>query len=113
MTVPARPTVGHPRTGACRSDIGLTAFSLAMTLVLVLLVGMLLVNHPALTGQGPPIASALWLIQSSGMILSFLLGLAAVVTGRGRSWGIGAMMISVLGNSYVWLLVASSVFRNG
>lgn len=77
-------------------------------LVLMLVLGMLLASLAQPSGHGPAIATTVWLIQSSGMILAFLLGLAAVITDRGGGWGIGAMALSVLGNSYVWLLIASS-----
>jgi hypothetical protein len=112
MTTPARPSAEIPRRAQRRADVGLTAFGLAVVLVLVLLLGMLLVNVPALNGRGPSIATTLWLIQSSGMILSFLLGLAAVRTDRGRGWGIAAMVLSVVGNSYLWLLLFSSLNSN-
>ncbi len=91
-----------------RADVGGTAFGLAVLLALLLVLGSLLVNVPAVQEQAPTLASTLWLIQSSGMILSFLLGLAAVITRRGRGWGATAMVLSVLGNSYVWILLYSS-----
>ena len=87
----------------------MTAFSLAVLLILLLVLGTLLVNVPTVQEQAPALASTLWLIQSSGMILSFLLGLAAVITGRGRRWGAAAMVFSVLGNSYVWILLYSLI----
>ena len=93
--------------------MGLSAFGLALLLVLVLVVGMALANLPALSGQGSSIAPTIWLIQSTGMILSFLLGLAAVITGRGRGWGIAAILLSVVGNSYLWLLISSALTPNG
>jgi hypothetical protein len=107
MTIPARPSLEHARPAEQRPDVGRTAFGLAALLLLVLPFGMLLVNLPGLDGQGPAVATTLWLVQSSGMILAFLLGLAAVITGRGRGWGIGAMAIGLLGNSYVWLLAST------
>jgi hypothetical protein len=113
MTVPARPTVRHHGPAHSRPDVGLTAFALAVALVLMLIAGMLLLNAPTLSGQGSPSATTLWLVQSSGTILSFLLGVAAVLTGRGRGWGIAAMAISVLGNSYVWLLAAATLGAPG
>ena len=106
MTIPARPAVQHADAGQRRTDVGRTAFGLALLLLVVLPLGMLLVNLPVLDERGPAITSTLWLVQSSGMILAFLLGLAAVITGRGRGWGVGAMTLGLLGNSYVWLLVA-------
>ena len=96
----------YPRARA-RADVGLTAFGLAVVLILLLAAGALLLNIPSLTEEASSISSTLWLVQSSGMILSFLLGLAAVITGRGRAWGATAMVLSVLGNSYVWILLYS------
>jgi hypothetical protein len=117
MTIPARPSAGfarHTDRGTDqRTDVGLTAFGLAVALVLLLLAGMLLANLPTLSGQGISIVPVLWLVQSCGTILSFLLGCAAVITGRGRGWGIGAMVLSALGNAYVWLLISSSLSSNG
>ncbi len=92
-----------------RADVGLTAFSLAVLLVLLLVVGTLIVNIPTVTDQAPALASTLWLVQSSGMILSFLLGLAGVLTRRGRGWGAAAMVLSMLGSSYFWILLYSWV----
>lgn len=108
MTSPARSSVEH-RQAKPRADVGLTAFGLAVALLLVLLLGMFLVNVPSLTGQGPAIASTLWLTQTCGMLLAFLLGLAAVLTRRGRGWGLGAMAISLFGNAYFWLLAATLI----
>jgi hypothetical protein len=90
-----------------RADVGLTAFGLAVALFLLLALGTLLLNIPAMAEQAAGMSSTLWLIQSSGMILSFLLGLAAVATGRGRGWGATAMVLSVVGNAYVWILLYS------
>lgn len=109
MTIPARPSVRHHGAVHGRLDLGVAAFALAVGLVLLLIAGMLLLNLPAIAGRGSSLAPSLWLIQSFGTILSFLLGLAAVVTGRGRGWGIAAMLVSVLGNSYVWLLAAATI----
>ncbi|MFC0681732.1 hypothetical protein ACFFGH_28205 [Lysobacter korlensis] len=105
MTIPVGRAVEYPRRKT-RMDVGLTAFGLAVLLFLLLALGTLLLSIPSMAEQAS-ISSTLWLVQSSGMILSFLLGLAAVITGRGRAWGAAAMVISVLGNSYVWMLVYS------
>src|SRR5215218_4176513 len=105
MTASIRPSADHPSRAEPRPDIGLTAFGLAVALVLMLIIGMQLARHPALEGTGAAIATTLWLAQSCGMILAFLLGVAAVRTGRGRRWGIAAMVLGVLGNAYVWLAV--------
>ena len=113
MAIPARPSGRHSGSLRPRADVGITAFALAVALVLLLMVGMLLLNLPTLSGRGSSLAPTLWLVQSWGTILSFLLGLAAVLTGRGRGWGIGAMVISVLGNAYVWLLAAASLGAPG
>ncbi len=93
--------------------MGLTAFGLAVVLFLLLALGALLPNVSAMAEQAASISSMLWLIQSSGMILSFLLGLAAVITGRGRGWGAGAMVVSVVGNAYIWILFYSWVNSGG
>ena len=108
MTTSAETALDSSR-GFRRADVGVTALGLAVLLVLLLAFGSLLANMPAVTGQAPGLVSTLWLVQSSGMILSFLLGLAAVLTGRGRAWGAAAMVLSVLGNAYVWILLYSSI----
>ncbi len=107
MSIPAGHAVAYPRRAKTRVDVGLTAFGLAVSLFILLAVGTMLVNLSSMGEPAASIASMLWLVQSSGMILSFLLGLAAVITGRGRAWGAAAMVISVVGNSYVWILLYS------
>jgi hypothetical protein len=39
-------------------------------------------------------------IQTVGLLVSLVLGFAAVLTGRGRWWGLAAIFLSVLGSVY-------------
>jgi hypothetical protein len=78
--------------------LGATAAGLALVTVIAHIVGVTTASAgDAATGT----TFALVAIWTS--IPGFLLGLAAVVLGWGRGWGVAAMVVSLLGNPFLLL----------
>ena len=105
---PARDTAGARRTADGRERrsplLGITAFLLAMLILLALPVAMVVVNQPDFLNEASTISSRVVAGQLVAMIVAGGLALVAVLTRRGRSWGLGALAL-LLGLLAIGLLL--------
>ncbi|HEY9499400.1 MAG TPA: hypothetical protein VIQ78_10295 [Terrimesophilobacter sp.] len=90
------PDAGEPPRVRRPWPIGIIALTLAVLLAAAEVVGVLLAGNGQF-GVATLIGQSLIVLT----LLPFLLGLFAVIRGRGRGWGIGAMVLSVLVNPLV------------
>jgi hypothetical protein len=90
------PDAGEPPRERRQWPIGIIALCLAVLLAAAEVVGVLLAGNGQF-GVATLIGQSLIVLT----VLSFLLGLFAVIRGRGRGWGIAAMILSVLVNPLV------------
>ncbi len=110
MTSAVGPDLSGSRPARRPARLGVAAFALAMALfVLLPLLGYVTVFMPP--DQGSAFYRALGLAQAAGMIVALLLGLAAVITDRGRPWGFGAMAVSIFGTQYLWTTIVEATSR--
>lgn len=110
MTEPARadfdpgnwPDAGEPPRPQRPWPIGPIALAIAVLLAAAEVIGVLLANSGQF-GVAGIIGQSLIVLT----VLSFLLGLFAVIRGRGRGWGIAAMILSLLVNPLVLINLLS------
>jgi hypothetical protein len=100
-----------PRHSSPRSEqLGITALVMAAAFVPLLRIGgLVLLADPALPLPPDPFGVG-WtaLLQTAGMIGAFGAGLAALLTGRGRWWGLAAMLLAVLGDYLLQVVLVES-----
>lgn len=75
--------------------LGIVAFVLALLIFVALPVAMIVVNQPAFLDQASVISGRVVAAQLIAMIVTSGLGIFAVITRRGRSWGIAALALLV------------------
>jgi hypothetical protein len=75
--------------------LGIAAFVLAVLIFLALPVAMVVVNQPDFLSEASTISSRVVAGQLVAMIVAAGLGIAAMITRRGRGWGIAALGILV------------------
>lgn len=83
--------------------LGVVAFILAALLFATNVVGIVLSNTGA-----DDLALNIAYITIFGTILTFVGGFIAAVLGFGRGWGVGAVVLSVLGNPFVLVVLLGS-----
>jgi hypothetical protein len=85
-----------PATGVAALVLAALFSSTVWLLVLPFALASSLPMPEAPLGLGWPI-----FIQTAGLLVSLVLGVAATLTGRGRWWGVAAILLSVLGSAYL------------
>jgi hypothetical protein len=81
--------------------LGIISFTLAAILVVANIVGIVLAN----SGTAREVALGIAFATIFGTILTFVGGLIAAIANLGRTWGVGAIVLSVLGNPFVLVVL--------
>jgi hypothetical protein len=102
--------------GRSRATPGLVAFVLAVAVIAVFDVALRLVTlwspPSGIAAGGARFDWPLWL-QAAGMLVAAVLGAIAVVTDRGRGYGLVALGLAVIGTDVLYLAVLTLVRRAG
>jgi hypothetical protein len=75
--------------------LGIAAFVLAVLIFLALPVAMVVVNQPDFLSEASTISARVVAAQLVAMIVASGLAIVAVISRRGRSWGIAALGVIV------------------
>jgi len=75
--------------------LGILAFAVAVVILLSIPAAMILVNRPQFLDQAVTISGRVVAAQLLAVIVASGLGIAAMITRRGRGWGIAALAVVV------------------
>jgi hypothetical protein len=124
------PTFGPPSSNRKSSGLGIVALLMSVAANVVATVGFLpvmpLMHRVMIEARTNPDADTSWVyaeatkFSSAGLMLNiaffvglaaFIMGIVAAVSGRGRGWGVGTIVLSLLGpviTVLIWTAVAIS-----